>query len=222
MDSFKIIEEVDSQGYCVFELDVATKTLIRSVDTSSLVDGFHVDLKAQTDLFSKSQIISNLIENCMEKLWKKTAQDNKINIARVVEGSSAEKYRTHFDSHILTLVVPILVPETEIEFKGQLYLVPNLRSEPKNDFSNFVTKVKAFRYKGEANYHKVKKLPGYKTMDLQVGQAILFNGNRSLHGNIENNSTSKRVTFITHMVDPFPNGFGQKVRLLRKKLGLRK
>ena len=32
-----------------------------------------------------------------------------INVARVVKQSSPEKYRTHFDSHLYTLVVPLKI-----------------------------------------------------------------------------------------------------------------
>ena len=61
---------------------------------------------------------------------------NEINVARVVDGGSSERYRTHFDSHIYTMVLPIAVPEDNIDLKGQLYIVPNLRKLPSNDLVN--------------------------------------------------------------------------------------
>ena len=61
-----------------------------------------------------------------------------------------------------------------------------------------------------------------KVFDLQFGEAILFNGSRSLHGNLANESQETRVTMITHMADPFPNGIGALMRKVRKFTGLRK
>ena len=61
-----------------------------------------------------------------------------------------------------------------------------------------------------------------KIFDLKKGQAILFNGSRSLHGNLENASDATRITLITHMSDPFPNGIGSWVRKIRVMTGMRK
>ena len=120
------------------------------------------------------------------------------------------------------MVVPLQTSAEKDVLKGQLYLSPNLRKQPKLDIINFLQKAFAFRWRGEAGYAKLERLDKIKVFDLQFGEAILFNGSRSLHGNLANESHETRITMITHMADPFPNGIGALMRKLRKVTGLRK
>lgn len=222
MKSNEILNNVETKGYCLFDLPKAITDKIKRINIKSLKDGFHLNINVHMDLLSKTDLFRGI--NC--EIRKRTQEIgfkwNEINLARVVDGGSSERYATHFDSHIYTMVLPIAVPEDDIDLKGQLYIVPNLRSLPSNDFVNVFQKIRARTYRKEENFDKVQKLPGFMQFDLKVGQALIFNGNRSLHGNIANDSKEKRVTFISHYVDPFPNGAGSLVRSFRKLLGIRK
>ena len=221
MDTNHILQKVKDHGFCIFDLDSETVRMIENIDTGQLKDGFYIDNKKQIELFSNSTTLSSVVKSSQDYISTLNYNQNSIHVSRVVEGGSKEKYRTHFDSHILTLVVPILMPNDGPKLRGQLYLVPNLRKTPQNDVHNLITKLFAFRFRGEKNFTRVKALPGFQMFDLQVGQAILFNGNRSLHGNIENLSKKKRITFIYHMTDPFPRGVGYWVRKIRRLIGTR-
>ena len=221
MKAEEILKKVHGTGYCVFELQKKTIEKIRSFNLDQLDDGFHVNNDKQMALFKESPDISSIVDYCKKYLETLNYKLNGIHISRVVVGGSKEKYRTHFDSHILTLVIPILIPDKKLNLRGQLYLVPNHRRQPRTDVENIFTKLLAFKYRGEKNFERVEKLKDYKKFDIDVGQAILFNGSRSLHGNLENKSKSKRVTFIYHMTDPFPKGVGFWMRKIREKTGLR-
>ena len=222
MDVNQIKNQVKEQGYSVFQLAPETIKYLRSMDLSSLDDGFHVNnakhCAAISEVAELSNIILSLQNDC---ILEKTAW-NKINVVRVVKQKSSEKYRTHYDSHLYTLVVPNSNLDEKDILKGQLYLAPNLRKQPKLDIINFIQKALAFRWRGEAGYLKLEALNKIKVFDLQFGEAILFNGSRSLHGNLANDSQETRVTMITHMADPFPNGIGALMRNVRKFTGLRK
>ena len=221
MNTKQILTEVLEKGFSKFELSEETIDKIKNIDVDDFVDGFHVNNAKQIEFFSSCKDLSSILFASETYLEKMKYRLNSIHISRVVEGGSKEKYRTHFDSHIFTLVVPIVMPNEEIDLRGQLYLVPNLRQSPKNDLQNFITKLLALKYRGEKNFPRVQKLPGFKKVNLEVGQAILFNGSRSLHGNFENRSEGRRVTFIYHMTDPFPKGFGFWMREIREFVGLR-
>lgn len=222
MQTTDIISRVDAQGYCVFDLSQSAKECLENTDLSALDDGFHINNASHCELISQVREVSEIIGAVKSTTSKNKIEWNTINVARVVKQKSSEKYRTHFDSHLYTLVVPLKTSDREEKFKGQLYLAPNLRTQPKFDLVNVFQKILAFRWKGEGGFNKLKKLNKIKIFDLSVGQAILFNGSRCLHGNLANESDATRITLITHMADPFPNGIGELVRRFRKATGLRK
>ena len=217
-----IVKEVKKYGYCIFNLAPETIESLRTMDLTKLEDGFHVNnsehCAAVKDISELNTLISSIKSVCKSE---KTAW-NIINVIRVVKQKSFEKYRTHYDSHLYTLVVPLQASAEADILKGQLYLAPNLRRQPKTDIVNFVQKIFAFKWKGKSGYKKLEALNKIKLFDLQFGEAILFNGSRSLHGNLANESHETRITMITHMADPFPNGIGAFMRKLRKATGLRK
>ena len=218
----EIIGEVEENGFCVFDLDKETKAALSQVDLNDLEDGFHVNNNIHLDFVSSTPQIKSIIGSLKDLVIGKNIAWNMINVARVVKQSSPEKYRTHFDSHLYTLVVPLKISNDETDLRGQLYLSPNLRKQPINDLINVFQKFLAFRWRGEKGFLKLKSLDKIRVFDLKKGEAILFNGSRSLHGNLENASDATRITLITHMSDPFPNGVGSWVRKIRSLTGMRK
>ena len=217
-----IIKEVKEFGYSVFKLAPETIEYLRALDLSYLEDGFHINNTEHCAAIEDASELNNIVNSIQTECVSKKIAWNTINVARVVKQKSNEKYRTHYDSHLYTLVVPLQTSAEKDVLKGQLYLSPNLRKQPKLDIINFLQKAFAFRWRGEAGYAKLERLDKIKVFDLQFGEAILFNGSRSLHGNLANESHETRITMITHMADPFPNGIGALMRKLRKVTGLRK
>lgn len=222
MDVDQIKNQVDEQGYSVFQLSPETISYLSSMDLSNLDNGFHLNNADHCAAISEVSELRNIIHSLQTDCISENIPWNQINVIRVVKQKSSEKYRTHYDSHLYTLVIPIQTSNEENILKGQLYLAPNLRKQPKLDLINFIQKVFAFRWRGEAGYARLAALEKIKLFDLQFGEAILFNGSRSLHGNLSNESEETRVTMITHMADPFPNGIGALIRKVRKLTGLRK
>ena len=222
MEVNQIKNQVREQGYSIFKLAPETIKYLRSLDLSDLEDGFHVNNAKHCAVVSEVEELNNIIFSLKKDCISEKTAWNMINVVRVVKQKSSEKYRTHYDSHMYTLVVPIQTSNEKDILKGQLYLAPNSRNQPKLDIINFIQKALAFRWRGEAGYAKLEALNKIKLFDLQFGEAILFNGSRSLHGNLANESQETRVTMITHMADPFPNGIGALMRKVRKFTGLRK
>ncbi len=217
-----IMAEVDAQGYCLADLSQETIDVLNASSIKQLGDGFHVDHDEHRRLFESTSEIQNVLGYFKERVSAQKIAWNQILVCRVVEGGSKEKYRTHLDSHVYTIVVPLLIPEGNGENRGQLYVIPNYRKQPKSEISNFFTKLVAGKYRGSANYHRVKKLPTYQEIDLKFGQFLVFNGMRCLHGNKANDAVAKRITLISHFADPFPVGIGSFLRFARKAVGTRK
>ena len=222
MKTHKILEEVNLHGYSRFNLNDLSVDALNKLNLDELDDGFHLNNDKHSQFVKDCVEVAAIVKNIQDLAHEWSINWNEINITRVVKSMSAEKYRTHFDSHLFTLVIPLRISNEKKENKGQLYLVPNLRRQPKSDLINFFQKLMTFRYRGEKSFKKLRNNNKLKVFDLRIGEAILFNGSRSLHGNLANDSDQTRITLITHMVDPFPNGFGALLRKIRKQFGLRK
>jgi hypothetical protein len=221
MQADDIYAEVQEKGYSIFDISPETKENLTKTNLLELTDGFYIDQHEHRSIFVSDSLLTELQQKVKQECRNKYAY-NDIFLSRVVEGGSKERYRTHYDSHIYTIVVPVLLPDTTEKNRGQLYLVPKMRKRPKIDLINMSTKLRAFQYRGEKNYNKLKKRDDYLEVDLEVGQAIMFEGMSCLHGNKQNDSIDKRITLISHFVDPFPNGAGAIMRRLRKLFKTRK
>ena len=214
--------EVDAKGFCLAEFSQETKEILNGSSIKELGDGFYVDNPEHRRLFENTGEIQSVMKYFKDRVTEQGIDWNQILVCRVVEGGSKEKYRTHLDSHVYTIVVPLLMPEGEEKNRGQLYVIPNYRKQPKSEVSNFVTKALAGKYRGERNYDKVAALPTYQEIEMKFGQYLVFNGMRCLHGNKANDSVAKRITLISHFADPFPIGIGSGLRFIRKAIGTRK
>ena len=218
---YEIMGELEVNGFCIFNLEEDVLNCSEFEALKNMAGGFHVDKEDHIKLYRRSEILvdlENLLRSIYEQKFKKW---NKIFVTRSVVSLSNEKYRTHFDSHLYTIVIPIVLPSGQTEERGQLYIIPNLRKQPNNDFSNLITKMSALRLRGANSYKKLSNVDKFREIDLKIGEALVFKGMTCLHGNKFNASPGKRVTAITHFGDPFPNGIGAKLRYVRKLLKLR-
>ena len=218
----EIMAEVDEKGFCLAEFSDETKAILDASPIKELKDGFHIDHPEHRRIFEQTSEIQSVMGYFKDRVSAQGISWNQILVCRVVEGGSKEKYRTHLDSHVYTIVVPLLMPEGDEKNRGQLYVIPNYRKQPKSEISNFITKAMAGKYRGEGNYNKVAALPTYQEIEMKFGQFLVFNGMRSLHGNKANDAVAKRITLISHFADPFPIGIGSFLRFARKAIGTRK
>lgn len=147
---------------------------------------------------------------------------DQYHIARkVVPGDSKEQFRAHFDSHLFTIVFPIQIPladkNTDV---GQLIYFSNIRNQPKNELSNFSTKLYFKRY---ASKKGIEKLSNNHKMDLENFedyQPILFLGNTTLHTNypVSSNCSEPRITLLAHYFDKSSKyGIGNLLRIFRNR-----
>ena len=69
------------------------------------------------------------LKNLAKKYYKNNLEyDDTYEITRITKGSQkSESYLGHFDSHLFTLVTPVLIPETNSSESGQLIVFPKIR-----------------------------------------------------------------------------------------------
>lgn len=172
-------------------------------------NNINTDLKHDLNLLAKKYLKTN-----------RNFQDT-YEITRITKGSQkSESYLGHFDSHIFTLVTPIVIPDTRYEESGQLIVFPKIRNEPRNEIRNILGKIYYKKYHDKNRFHKLMKLKEFIEFDFKDKSPVLFLGRVSLHGNrgFEKNMDEYRITLLTHFFDPSPKyGIGNILRKIRSR-----
>ena len=168
------------------------------------------------------------LEPLFENVFNKAIKDLKVNIKKsdqyfvarkVNPGQSSEKYRAHFDSHLLTIVLPIRIPIARdglIE-RGELKAAPNARKFPKYEIINIFQKAYWKKYASEEGFSIVSKKTSVLTEYFDDYRPLAFFGITTLHGNnYVSENTESRLTFLCHLYDPSPKyGIGALLRKIR-------
>jgi hypothetical protein len=91
----------------------------------------------------------------------------------------------HYDASVVTMVVPIFIPDGERGDSGELVAIPNKRPFRRFLVSHTVDKLLTHNswYRRRVA-RKALREPGEHIVDLKPGNAYLFWGYRTLHGNL--------------------------------------
>ena len=140
---------------------------------------------------------------------------------KVVPGDSKEQFRGHFDSHLFTIVFPIRIPHAVKNLDiGQLVYFSNIRNHPKNELSNFISKLYFKRYASKKGIEKLSHNYKMGLENFEDYQPILFLGNTTFHTNypVSLNCSEPRITLLAHYFDKSPKyGIGKILRILRNR-----
>jgi hypothetical protein len=164
------------------------------------------------------------------KLSLKNQDENIYKVLRVVDGkmSKEEAHRYHFDAHLFTVLLPIYIPNNKNNKNGDLIIAPNFRKLSKSLLINIIQKFlyQNFIFKKFLQKRIIRDLFNFKQLNLQVGNLYLFNGYRSLHGNLEINSIDKRATLLIHYYDLFKESkliqLNRKIRINKEQRKIKK
>jgi hypothetical protein len=179
----------------------------------------HKNILATVDFEKKfTKILFDLATN---KFNYNGAFDNQYHITRIIKsGNKYEGFRSHFDSHLFTLVLPIKIPKIDVCIdNGELIYFPKFRTSPKNDLINFyqkmIYKIYSSRIGAEYLLNNIK----YHEDNFSDYRPLLFLGNSTLHMNRELMGVNKeRITFLSHFFDPFGKmSIGNILRYLRNR-----
>lgn len=161
------------------------------------------------------------LDEILSKLKLKKKNQELYKVLRVVDGkkSGKESHRYHFDAHLFTVLVPIYIPQNQSGKNGDLVISPNLRSYSNYVLINILQKLiyQSFFFKRLLKKEKYRKKYNFNQVKLKVGNIYLFNGYRSLHGNLEIEKGDLRGTLLIHYHDLFNDSFLVKInRLIRQ------
>ena len=142
-------------------------------------------------------------------------------ISRIVQSfDNLESYRGHFDSHIFTLVTPVIIPNANDRESGQLIVFPKIRKEPSNELINIIGKLKyKLFYASKNGFKNLMNKNSYQEFDFVNLNPVLFLGRQCFHGNRSffKAPDGIRVTLLTHFFDPNSKGIGSVLRKLRNR-----
>ena len=142
-------------------------------------------------------------------------------ISRFVKnGQSSEGYRGHFDSHFITIVLPVLIPEDGSQYNcGELLAAPNFRGHISSEIINIFQKAYFKKLNSKEMYRELINKGTGITLNFRDYEPFVFYGNRTFHGNFPlTNSSSDRLTFLCHLYDTSPRyGVGALFRKLRRR-----
>ena len=158
-------------------------------------------------------IFFNKIEKLLKRItgnfgYKIRKKESLYKVLRVVTGKKSKRVSLdyHFDAHLLTLLIPIYIPNKRDSDNGNLIIFKNLRKISTNILMNILQKLfyqsKLFKF-FFVNTGVVKS----KVLSLKPGNAYIFNGFRTLHTNLNINPRDVRATILVHYYDVFRDSY---------------
>ena len=144
------------------------------------------------------------------------------NVVRIVSGHDKQQraaFAFHYDSTVITALVPLFVPDGAPEVAGDFICFPNNRPLRRFGWVNLIEK--AVMQNGVARkwfaHLAMRRDSRVKLIKLVPGNIYFFWGYRTLHANFTCAPNVLRATLLFHFGDPHANSF-----LIRLILRLRK
>lgn len=162
-------------------------------DVGDDVDGPVHQLTANADL-------NSLFASLADAGWPRRANTQILQSGLTVRSGWTQKAPPmlfHYDASVVTMVIPIYLPKAEAGASGELVVIPNKRPFRRFLISHAVDKLlthNSVYRKGIAR--AAFRKPEDHVVDLEVGNAYVFWGYRSLHGNLPCAPGYLRVTLI--------------------------
>jgi hypothetical protein len=226
-DLHQILRELRSNGYSFLP------SIKHIVESNYIYERF-VDENISSTYTSRSQAQMELVNqlnlerlfvelrlHCEEVTGKKVLENDRYFISRHVKpGQMSEGYRGHFDSHFITIVLPVKIPVmSHAGQAGQLIVQAKARRHPKSEIENIVGKLLWKKYNNEKEYDRLLKSRKAIEVDFQDYRPLVFIGNTTFHGNRPLiGSQESRLSMLCHLYDTNPRfGIGAVLRKIRRR-----
>lgn len=142
-----------------------------------------------------------------------------LNVLRVVTGKNTDKHSLnfHYDASVITMLVPLLIPQGPIEQSGHLVAFRNSRNIRPSSLINFIEKILIQNPLSQKllSIFTLRRVDKY-ICPLEEGNIYFFYGYRTLHANLPVQPEFIRSTLLFHFGDPHHNS-----RLIRSIAKLR-
>jgi hypothetical protein len=157
---------------------------------------------------AQSTCFKNFCENLYELATGDTAPEEDFYFSfRCLQGASGQRdsYQFHYDSHIVTALLPVEIPESGP--KGDLILFPHVRPIRRHYYSSLLdklvlsNKLSQTTLRGAARRGRL----GAIAIRMQPGTVYFFWGYRSIHANEPCEPDKLRATALFHYGDRHRN-----------------
>ena len=213
---FSLVQDIDRDGYAVLtqyiphsDIDVVRR-LVRDAVTAA--GNRYVVLIGPTPVaetvlgkMAASPALRRICMRMYEIGTSRPASDQPYyQVLRCLTGSSGRKHSMvfHFDSHVLTLLLPIEVPAGKDN--GDLIILPNIRAIRRRYASNLIDKILVRNPVSQRILRGMAKSrpERFVRISLFPGNLYFFWGYRSIHANAPCDIEKIRATALFHYVDP--------------------
>ena len=214
-----IKENINKKGFHCLEnfinqdsLEVLRKFVDQKLEENNYQYFFLTSESASNNLLNDEKFfgsIENLLKDITSSFNFKIRENEKLyKVLRVVTGEKSKKVSLdfHFDAHLLTLLIPIYIPNTEKSDNGNLIIIKNLRTLTKALIKNIFQKI-FYQSNFFKNFFIRKNLVKKEILNLSPGNVYIFNGFRTLHANMNINPKDIRATILVHYYDIFKSSF---------------
>lgn len=163
---------------------------------------------------------SSAFNSLVRRLWEgasgRPAPRQRLHqVLRCLAGETGRKqaYIFHYDSYVLSLLLPILIPEQGR--RGHLVIAPNVRTIRRCYWLNLLDKLLVDNKLTQAALRRLLAWggAGFQRVAMVPGSLYLFWGYRSLHANEACDADNIRSTALYHFGDP------HAASTLRRRLG---
>ncbi|MCW1381420.1 hypothetical protein OLX02_01155 [Novosphingobium sp. KCTC 2891] len=134
-----------------------------------------------------------------------TFDDEVYNVLRVIAGPKGTdgSCEFHYDATVVTMLVPIFMPEGEPHNSGELLTFPNKRPYRGSVLTNLAEKALVQnKWAWDRTEQEARANLSQHMQLLHPGNLYLFWGYRTLHGNLPCAPNSLRTTLLLHHGDP--------------------
>lgn len=213
---FKFNEPID-QSFCKNLLG----DRIESVTQSRYISGA-TEVQALLDELGADTLARGIADKLEEQLGIELIRGRNHHVLRSVRpGDVGEAFRGHFDSHALTVLIPLQIPSGYQEGRGELFFSSLTRRWPRSEVENligkFIWKLKLAILGSEST---LKGLPRLRKFNFDDGCPIIFLGKVCFHGNypLYSSTAGFRHTLLAHFFDDSgPLSVSELIRRLRKR-----
>jgi hypothetical protein len=240
-DPLRIVEQLDETGVVCLESAVPEEWLAHAradIEDQLLNHGVHdhfirspqgEEYSAAKAFIDSPSVLSLLTDIVHARFPEGPAELELTGSAlRVIAGPRGEgdAFWFHYDASVVTMVVPIFLPNAERSNSGELVGLFNKRPFRRLVLANIIDKIV-----GQSQFyrrHILRRLDDadyLQRVDMEVGNLYLFWGYRSLHGNMPCESGALRATLLLHFGRPHGSSealtaavrIGQSLRRLGRK-----
>jgi hypothetical protein len=213
---FSLVRDIDQDGYAVLpryiphsDIDVVRQFVKAAVAAAgNRYTAFSDSARVAETVLGKMASSTALRRICMRAYeiatCRPASEQPYYQVLRCLTGSSGRENSMvfHFDSYILTLLLPIEVPRGKDS--GELIMLPNIRGIRRWYVSNLIDKIlldnpvaqRVLRALAKSHPERFVRIP------LVPGNLYFFWGYRSIHTNAPCDADKIRATALFHYLDP--------------------